>query len=622
MPPTGSRSPHVHVVGGGISGLTAALRLAERGYKVTVYEEKKEVGGNLAAPGGFDVYPHMFGTHYQNFWTLAERDLGLRRQGEGRDFEPRDTFKVLDKGKFPRYLDMLNVGSPESVWASLIAGVAPPEELFLAAYSMIDKLSYSDADDDVLDEVSVEGFLRTRPYGTDTLSELYKMLIMTIWSVQSHETSMAAYRRFVERWVAQPVPLLWLLTGNLHDKLIGPLQEKITGLGGEFKTSARVLNVRVERAARKGPRRVTRLDWTQTRRNEKLQKWVNVGGYAPRLITPVPIGPNDAVILAVPPTALANILSPRHGYGERGHRVVDILPLLTEVNRLRGEPIPVLYLGLTRRLEDIPKEHVLLRESAYDVTFIDLSQIWHDDRRIRYNGKDRTLLCFAASDYWAFPISDDPQSTTKDVIELMRAEVEKYVPTIRDAETDWGQTTRFTPNTDRMLFLNRAGGMQWQPERHYPDDIANLFFAGDVTINPIRMATVEAAVVSGLRAAQAICERRPHSKPVDIQIPDSLPQSSLLALKTMLAPWAYAAKCWSSASDVIRDIVNGDAEQAKASLADALRDAYATPGEMAVDVWKSLILAAAQSGARALQPTLQQGLGRDRAPGSRNKRRQ
>src|SRR5262249_12979135 len=161
----------------------------------------------------------MFGTHYHNFWTLAERDLGLRR-GEGGDFEPRYTFKVLDHGKFPHYLDMLNVSSPAAVWSSLIAGVAPLEELFLAGYSIIDKLSSSDADDAVLDEVSVEGFLRTRPYATDTLSELYRMIIMTIWSVQSHETSMAAYRRFVEHFVSEPVPLLWLLTGNLQDNLI------------------------------------------------------------------------------------------------------------------------------------------------------------------------------------------------------------------------------------------------------------------------------------------------------------------------------------------------------------------------------------------------------------------
>jgi carotenoid phi-ring synthase / carotenoid chi-ring synthase len=45
------RGPRVHIVGGGISGLVAALRLAQRGYRVIVYEERDVIGGNV---GGFE----------------------------------------------------------------------------------------------------------------------------------------------------------------------------------------------------------------------------------------------------------------------------------------------------------------------------------------------------------------------------------------------------------------------------------------------------------------------------------------------------------------------------------------------------------------------------------------
>jgi predicted NAD/FAD-dependent oxidoreductase len=41
----------VGIVGAGIAGLTAALRLAERGYKVTVYEQRVFIGGKLGAHG-------------------------------------------------------------------------------------------------------------------------------------------------------------------------------------------------------------------------------------------------------------------------------------------------------------------------------------------------------------------------------------------------------------------------------------------------------------------------------------------------------------------------------------------------------------------------------------------
>ena len=169
-PPSPSRrrpsaAPHVYVVGAGISGLTSALRLAQRGYNVTVFEETEEIGGNLAGLESdgthYDVYPHMYGVWYDNFWSLAEGDLGLAR-GEGGAFEPRYTFKVLDRGKFPEYRDLLTVASSDPALKNLFSGVASPAEMFLWAYSYIDGLTYSAVDDGVLDRISVEGFLRTR----------------------------------------------------------------------------------------------------------------------------------------------------------------------------------------------------------------------------------------------------------------------------------------------------------------------------------------------------------------------------------------------------------------------------------------------------------------------------
>ena len=614
MPPRSSRparrgTPHVHIVGGGISGLTAALRLAERGYGVTVYEEKAELGGNVAGyasghgrtRGRYDVYPHMYGTFYRNFWNLVERDLGLRR-GPGGDFEPRYTFKVLDRGRFPRYIDLLNVGSPASVWTSLMAGVASPAELLLGGYSLIDGLSYSLEDDSILDRVSVEGFLRTRPYATNELSKLHDTIIMTIWSVHSDETSAAAYRRFIEHNVPMPVPLLWLLTGDLGTRLIEPLRRKIAQCGGTFRTNTRVLNVAVEPAGgARRPWRVTGLDVRPTRFDSRTRKWLNAG--AARHVD-VRHQAGDTVVLAVPPEALAYLIAPKES--RPGHRIVDRLPNLSQVRRLQGEPIPVLNLYFKKKLRDIPKEHVLLRDSRYDLTLLDLSQIWHDDENMTYRGKDRTVLCVAASDYYALPSPNEAEERMRII-----AEVHKYLPVFRPgrrwgdpaSDIDW-DLTHFDPNTDRMLFLNRVGGKQWQPETHYPNEIANLFFGGDCTINPVRMATVEAAIVSGLQAARGIWAKHPRGEPIDIQEAEALPLPAILAMKTLLAPWAYAAKCWSSASDLLPHLANGDAEAAGAALAVAVRDIYATPYQMAVDLWQGMVRAAADYGSRALEPVL------------------
>src|SRR5262245_26070232 len=67
----------VVVVGAGMAGLTAALRLAERGYNVTVYEEKPFIGGQFGAhthDGGATYHEHcyhFFLNWYFNFWKIA-----------------------------------------------------------------------------------------------------------------------------------------------------------------------------------------------------------------------------------------------------------------------------------------------------------------------------------------------------------------------------------------------------------------------------------------------------------------------------------------------------------------------------------------------------------------------
>ena len=60
-----SHNLHIGVIGGGITGLTAAYRLSQLGYRVTLWEQSEELGGLAAAipvPGGHleKFYHHLF----------------------------------------------------------------------------------------------------------------------------------------------------------------------------------------------------------------------------------------------------------------------------------------------------------------------------------------------------------------------------------------------------------------------------------------------------------------------------------------------------------------------------------------------------------------------------------
>ena len=605
-----STAPSVYVVGAGISGLTSALRLAQRGYNVTVFEEKAEIGGNLAGLESngsyYDVYPHMYGEWYHNFWSLVEGDLHLKR-GNGGAFEPRYTFKVLDRGSFPEYLDLLTVASSNPALKNLLSGVASPAEMFLWAYSFIDGLTYSAVDDGVLDGISVQGFLRTRPYATQMLSTLHDIILMTIWSVHSDATSAAAYRRFVAPNAPPPYPLFWLLTGDLATTLMRPLKDKIVQAGGTFRVNTRVTEVVVgERSSPAGAAEVTALKIKECAYNRKQDKYREVG--SEQTVT-VDAARGDMVILAVPPKALGYLVSA----GREGHRIVDKVPTLSEVRRLAGEPIPVLTLYFKKKLPNIPNENVLLGRSNDYLTFLDLEQLWHDNPGMVYDGSRRTVLCVAASDYYALT-SPNADEQRWQIVEQLH----EYLGVFKkgnywgdpSSDIDWGQTV-FETNRDRMLFVNTVGGKQWQPRTHYPDSLANLFFGSDCTVNPIRMATVEAAVVSGLQAASGVWRARPLGEPIEIKTNDLLPTALFAAVKACMAPWAFAAKCWSDAAEVLPALALGDDDAVRQAVTTAALDLYATPYLMAADVWQSLIRAAAESApARPLTPDAAPGRGR------------
>ena len=107
--------PNVTIVGAGIAGLTAGLRLAERGYQVSFYERDWFVGGKFRAfewigretnRRAFHEHSyHMFLNWYHNFFSIAD-EIGARK-----NFVPLKSVKFLREGQFPQWKELVNFGS-------------------------------------------------------------------------------------------------------------------------------------------------------------------------------------------------------------------------------------------------------------------------------------------------------------------------------------------------------------------------------------------------------------------------------------------------------------------------------------------------------------------------------
>jgi hypothetical protein len=306
------------------------------------------------------------------------------------------------------------------------------------------------------------------------------------------------------------------------------------------------------------------------------------------------------LVLAVPPKWLVPLVmgpwsDSAWAEGARPQRIIDLLPELAELRRLRSEPIPVLNLYFKRKLAHIPAQYVALLQSRYDLSFVDIS---------RYQPGDRTALAIAVSDFYALPeplqkeipkpaASADSQETLKtayemafDIDDIVR-ELRGYIP-FDQADIDLGDTY-FQANTEHELFINEVGSERWAPESNYAS-IPNLFFAGDFCKTSIGITTVEAAVMSGLNAARKLWESERRGEPIEIEQPDEYPLSFIKALKLLMIPYAYAAKCWSAANEVAFDL-----GWARSPARSTLGQLFEAPYFFAVDWWRTLFSMAADT---------------------------
>ncbi len=530
-----SGAPRVTIAGGGIAGLTAALRLAERGYRVKVYEQKPYFGGDLGSrPGAdgveLDVYPHMYGAWYHNFWRLIEGVTGVER---AQLFAPYSSVKQLRRGDFPRFTTLTDLYSPLHMFQNLFSGAGPVADMFVFGYSTVDLLAERRNRTMLPDDVTVGGFLNARPYMTERAAAAVDSFITNVWAIPSYLVSAEDYRTYLEYCLVDHDPAFWLARGSAYRQVIEPLTTALKAAHVELVPSVQVTGV----SSRGG--RVVQIGLQETRFDQASGTWV---GGRKRWSEDV-----DELILAVTAPGLSRIVRE----GRRGGRVVDADPRIAELSRLHAQAIPLFHVYFNRKLRDIPVPPVGLFESRLALAFTDISQTWTDTEQ--FGG--RTVLALSSSDPFGLP-GTGPRD---DAMAMLR-ELAEYLDF--DAGEEWGESreidwdrSRYESNADAQLFVNEAGTDAWRPAATCPG-LANLSFAGDFCRNRIGMTTIESAVTTGLEAAQAIVARR-GGEPVEITEPRSRPGLIYVWLRYAWAPYAASAKAWSAGSDLVRQALSG-----------------------------------------------------------------
>lgn len=530
--------PQVTVIGAGIAGLAAALRLVERGFDVTLFEQDEFLGGKLGAHnhGTYktDYHEHAFHMYlnwYHNFWQIVD-EIGIRRHFKA---EPAVAYLRRDRqGVDGHLVEQTNVGAIGSALDNMFSGLHSPADMFLNAYSLVDLLGSSTWPLPNLSQTTVFDFFASRPYLTDGAMALHGQTLAKAFASPTHLTDAQAYRQFIGYGLYQPDPMMWLLRGNTQQCLFEPVERHLEKLAAARKTVLRIEKLQRVDKLELGQDELGRSKITGLRVSTLPQSPTIDAGYDQEPQSARFEAVSGDVILAVPPQALSRLLDAE---------MFKAAPALGNVRRLRSQPMASLDVYFKKRLPNIPSPITNCLDSPFRLAFLDTSQLWSEGK------PEVTSLNVTVSDYRVLACYTSPDELAA-IKEYFFSELHHYLefvydPVGKDDDID-RERSHLQTNIGEELFTNEVGSWVFRPETTC--QIPNLLIAGDYCKTFVNVVTIEGAVVSGLLAAEAVRKRAAVGDPIRIITPDAYPEPALAALKLVGMPYAYAAKGWSMLS--------------------------------------------------------------------------
>ncbi|PXY22276.1 hydroxysqualene dehydroxylase HpnE [Prauserella muralis] len=433
-------TPHVAVIGGGLSGLTAACELADAGLRVTVLESRGRLGGatfsfqrdGLTVDNGQHVLLRCC-TEYQAL---------LRRLGteDGVDIQRRFRMPILTAAG--EVTELARTGGPAPL--HLAAGLArygalPPLDR-LRVFRAAAALRLLDPADPRLDEHSFGDWLARHGQNEATLRALWNLISVAALNCEAGEASLAlaamVFRTaLLDTADAADIGVPRLPLEELH---VRPAEKYLLARDADVRTNSPVREI-----GRDGEAFDLRLD------GERLRA--------------------DAVVVAVPPEAAARICPAEAGLSAE------------RVGGLGAAPIVNVHVVYERPVTDLP----------FAAT-VDSPVQWIFDRTdvAGLSGGQYLAISLSAAHTWLHT----PVSAMR---EVFLAELGRLLP--RAATTP--HTRFFVTRERRATFRQRPGTARLRPRPETP--VPGLVLAGSWTATGWP-DTMEGAVRSGHRAAELV----------------------------------------------------------------------------------------------------------------------
>jgi Flavin containing amine oxidoreductase. len=228
-------SSRIGIIGGGLTGLTAAYRLAGNGYSVSVFEEADRPGG-LASPVDMEgtslerFYHHIF-TSDRYLLELC-RELGIEDRIEW--FEPKNAIYIDNRlYPFTSPMDLL-LFSPISPASRIRTGILTLMSRFIRDYRPLERQTARD-------------WLVKRA-GSDSYEKVWKPLLVSKFDSDADQVSATwIWNKFKLRGSSRGKNISREKLGYIRggfDKLFARLSEEICKAGGTIRLNCRINGIR------------------------------------------------------------------------------------------------------------------------------------------------------------------------------------------------------------------------------------------------------------------------------------------------------------------------------------------------------------------------------------------
>lgn len=480
------------IVGGGLAGLTAAIELAERGFDITLYEGREELGGKAASLEKNTVYDgnlkpvrgdciakrvhsdhgyHVFPLWYVNMRRLWER-IGIKPE------------HVFESGEYYG----LQRGSSYD-----FASPVPKSDREL--FSLLDLVTRTDEE---VDNLSFRGFLYSRIYN-DLDSVSLNQLFLNALSIPEYDISSRVVRNLFRQWMPVIKDKNWAaLKGSLGEVLIDRMYEaakdaaKKSGGKLTLKQHYWLDEIEVDGAGQPILHFVKEKRGGASRGSKAIRE--SVCG------TPI--------IMALPLDVLRNLQSDALFHAE---------PAIRGLNYLRANQFGAMDIYFKRKLPNVPLDHFDLIGSTYNLSGFDISEHWPVFKKEKYKGSVMQFVAGSCKPLTGLSI----EGFTREML----SEIVQFIP---DATADGMDYVVPHRNASQPLFVNDVGTWEHRP----PTEGRLFFFAGDYVRHDTDITSMEGAVRSGLNAAEALRQRHaPNTQAVQILPPMGFTDQQLVEMR-------------------------------------------------------------------------------------------